>query len=385
MTKANASIGDHPGAVPEPAERQEGRLEGEPVGGVVAVTDVDADADGDVRAAAEELRLMSEAQRREAEEYAWTFLNKVLRLKVVRIDRTHFLTSELHRRGVSDEIITTAVADSPAGAGISLDQLDEIALSTIRFETQKSTALSFAAGLPGGIAMVGAIPADVTQFYVHAFRVMQKVAYLYGWQSFLDDVEDVDDETLGRFAAFLGVMMGVGGASGLVIGFTSNVARPALQKQIASRTLTKTSWYLPLKRVLGVVGVKVTKDVFARGVAKVVPVVGGVVSGGMTMVALRTQSKRLMRYLRELPPPNVDAEAYLAVVRATEPQPADRAGVMSAVTTMVFGVSDRLRPASRRRGATVDGGSAAGPSGLTEVSEHTAGAGGAAVSSRSAD
>ena len=44
--------------------------------------------------------------------------------------------------------------------------------------------------------MVGTIPGDVAQFYVHAFRVMQKVAYLYGWQSFLDEVEDVDDAAL---------------------------------------------------------------------------------------------------------------------------------------------------------------------------------------------
>lgn len=51
--------------------------------------------------------------------------------------------------------------------------LDDVAESVINFETGKSTALSFAAGLPGGFAMIGTVPADITQFYVHAFRIMQ--------------------------------------------------------------------------------------------------------------------------------------------------------------------------------------------------------------------
>ena len=36
--------------------------------------------------------------------------------------------------------------------------------------------------------MAGTIPADMTQYYVHAFRIMQKLAYLYGWQTFLKNV-----------------------------------------------------------------------------------------------------------------------------------------------------------------------------------------------------
>jgi hypothetical protein len=64
--------------------------------------------------------------------------------------------------------------------------------------------------------------------------------------------------------------------------------------------------------------VQVTKQSFAKTVSKVVPVVGGVVSGGLTFVTLRIQSKRLMEHLRELPPPNVDAEVYLAAVKRAD-------------------------------------------------------------------
>ncbi|WP_432940752.1 hypothetical protein ACQPXM_32295 [Kribbella sp. CA-253562] len=261
---------------------------------------------------------MLDQQDREAEQFAIAFLKKVVRLRGVRIDRVQFLRAELHKRGVGAAVIDRAVRKNPAVAGISPTMLDDIARSVIEFETGKSTALSFAAGLPGGFAMIGTVPADITQFYVHAFRVMQKIAYVYGWQSFLDDIDEIDDESLGMLAAFLGVMMGVGSASVSVSVFAAQVARPAVQRKITGVALTKTAWYVPMKQTLRVVGVQVTKQSFAKTVSKVVPVVGGVVSGGLTFVTLRIQSKRLMEHLRELPPPNVDAEVYLAAVKQAD-------------------------------------------------------------------
>lgn len=267
------------------------------------------------------INAMMDEQDSEAEQFAIAFLKQVIRLRGVRIDRAQFLKAELHKRGVGGTEINRAIRENPAAAGIAPAMLDEIAESAIDFETGKSAALSFAAGLPGGFAMLGTVPADITQFYVHAFRVMQKVAYVYGWQSFLDDIEDIDDETLGILAAFLGVMMGVGSASSSVSLFAVQVARPAVQKKIASVALTKTAWYLPMKQTLRIIGVQVTKQSFAKTVSKVVPVVGGVVSGGLTFVTLNLQSNRLKKHLRELPPPNVDAEAYLAAIKVADATP----------------------------------------------------------------
>lgn len=173
--------------------------------------------------------------------------------------------------------------------------------------------------------MIGTIPGDITQFYVHAFRIMQKVAYVYGWREFLTDTDHVDDETLGKLTAFLGVMMGVGGASATVTNFAANIARPAIQRQVAGVALTKTAWYTPMKQVLRVVGVKLTKDSFAKAVSKAVPVAGGVISGSLTYATLRVQSGRLIKHLRQLPPPNVDAEAYLGRLFVVDEAEAERA------------------------------------------------------------
>ena len=292
-------------------------------------------------------------QNREAEEFAKSFLKTVLRLRGVRIEREQFLRSELHKRGIAREVIDEAIALSPAAAGIDVVLLDDMANAAIAFETRKSSALSFAAGLPGGFGLLATVPGDVTQFYVHAFRVMQKTAYVYGWQSFLEDSKEVDDETLGKLSMFLGVMLGVGGASSSLTVFAASVARPAIQKQVAGKALTKTTWYPVMKSTLRVIGVKLTKDSLAKTVTKVVPVAGGVISGGMTFVTLRGQSKRLMEHLRELPPPNVDAAEWRALVTRADAEEALRDN--SVLSSVGGAVSNATETASTEARAALDG------------------------------
>lgn len=292
-------------------------------------------------------------QSREAEEFAKSFLKTVLRLRGVRIEREQFLRSELHKRGIAREVIDEAIATSPAAAGIDVVLLDDMANAAIAFETRKSSALSFAAGLPGGFGLLATVPGDVTQFYVHAFRVMQKTAYVYGWQSFLEDSKEVDDETLGKLSMFLGVMLGVGGASSSLTVFAASVARPAIQKQVAGKALTKTTWYPVMKSTLRVIGVKLTKDSLAKTVTKVVPVAGGVISGGMTFVTLRGQSKRLMEHLRELPPPNVDAAEWRALVTHADAEEALRDN--SVLSSVGGAVSNATETASTQARAALDG------------------------------
>lgn len=249
-------------------------------------------------------------QRSEAERHAVEFLKKVVRVPGVRINRDDFLRQELRERGMHEEVIRRAIATNPAFAGIPLAELDRLAEQVISYETNKSAAISFAAGIPGGFAMLGTIPADLTQYYVHAFRIVQKLAYLYGWRELLGAKEEVDDETIGIIAIFFGVMLDVEEAAMSLSSFASSTVMDTVKKQVTKQFLMKTSWYRAVKKTLQYIGLNLTKKAFTQGFSKVLPVIGGVVSSGLTFMSLQSQSFRLKNHLRELPPPGIDAEMW---------------------------------------------------------------------------
>ena len=198
---------------------------------------------------------LTAAQRSEAEQQAVEFLKKVVRVPGVRINRDDFLRQELRERGVPEEVIRRTIDTNPAFAGIPLAELDRLAEQVISYETNKSAALSFAAGIPGGFAMLGTIPADLTQYYVHAFRIVQKLAYLYGWRELLSAKEEVDDETIGIIAIFFGVMLDVEEASMSLSSFASSTVMDTVKKQMTKQFLMKTSWYRAVKKTLQMIGV----------------------------------------------------------------------------------------------------------------------------------
>ena len=260
--------------------------------------------------------LVSEAssdQDQQASVYAVFFLKKLVRLRGVRISREDFLRQELRKLHLSDAEIEFAIASNPLSAGVSRKLLDKLASDAISFETKKSTALSFAAGIPGGLAMLGTVPADLTQYYVHSLRIMQKLAYLYGWREFLADLDDVDDETIAQMGLFFGVMLGVAGAAESLRDFARVIVAPAIEKRIARKALMKTTWYPVVKKSLKVIGVSVTKQSMAKTMSKIVPLIGGVISGGMTFVSLQTQANRLKQHLRQLPPPGINGAQWAQV------------------------------------------------------------------------
>lgn len=112
-------------------------------------------------------------------------LSTAIKLPGVRIDRETFLRRELSKYCPAD-IVEAALMKNPAQAQIDQKIIDQIANSCISNETTRVTALSTAAGLPGGLAMVGTVPADLIQYFGHILRILQKLAYLYGWQNLLD-------------------------------------------------------------------------------------------------------------------------------------------------------------------------------------------------------
>ena len=232
-------------------------------------------------------------------------LTAAVTLPGVRINRAAFLSKELSKHCPQAQVVK-AIAANPAEARIPRHVIDQIANGCIAYETTKVTALSAAAGIPGGFAVVGTVPADLVQYFGHILRVLQKLAYLYGWGDLLDtSAGELDDATVNLLTLFIGVMFGAQGA-GKVIARISQTAAASVEKRLVNTALTKTAIYPVVKKTMGYIGIKINKEIFSKGVSKMVPVLGGVISGGVTLGSFLPMAKKLQGYLQTLPMCDVD-------------------------------------------------------------------------------
>ncbi|TXS52723.1 hypothetical protein [Streptomyces sp. t39] len=235
-----------------------------------------------------------------AESRFFTLLLAAAKLPGVRIDREAYLRSALARR-CSEEQIRQAIEETPAAAGIPVDLLDKVAGESIRYETAKVSALSAAAGIPGIIALPATVPADLAQYIGHMLRISQKLAYLYSWPDlFSGEGEDVDDATVSVLTLFFGVMFGTQSANAAV-GKVAGMMSEQVAKKLPQKALTHGVVYPIVKKVAAFIGVKMTKESFAKTVSKAIPLVGAAVSGGLTLATFLPMAKRLKTHLADLP------------------------------------------------------------------------------------
>ena len=226
-------------------------------------------------------------------------LSSAAGLPGVRIDRDAFLRKALGKY-CDESTLRRAIDESPASAGIDAKFISKLADDSINFETIKVTAISTAAGIPGGLAMVGTVPADTAQYFGHILRIAQKLAYLYGWPSLFDENGEMDDATKNMLILFVGLMFGVESA-GKAVQKVAQVAAAAVVRRLPQKALTKGLIYPIVKKVLVYLGFKVTKNTFAKGLSKVIPVIGGVVSGGLTFATFKPMANKLKDDLASLP------------------------------------------------------------------------------------
>lgn len=223
-------------------------------------------------------------------------ISTALKLPGVKVDREAFLREQF--KGSERETLEQIIEVGPVVAQCTQEQLMKMAQKLVNQRTLASTGASFAAGLPGGLAMAVTIPADVVQFYGVALRMAQELAYLYGEGDLWQGSELDDERVTNQLMLYCGVMLGVTGATQLVRLMSSALAKQALKK-LPQKALTKGLIYPVVKSVAKLFGVRMTKSIFAKGISKAVPIIGGVVSGGMTLASMRPMGMRLVNALDE--------------------------------------------------------------------------------------
>ena len=222
-----------------------------------------------------------------------------IKMPGVFVDRTKFLKNELFKNHTQDTI-DKAIATTPALAGISAEEIDKIADEVIKYERNCVSGISVALGAPGGFAMAATIPADIVQYYGYTLRATQKLLYLYGFPEIehSDDGLHLDHETINTIMLCLGIMNKVAGANNAIKGMAKALA-VGVEKKLLNTALTKGTFYPFVKSVAKWFGVRMTKTIFAGFFKKAIPVVGGVVGGGITFVSFKPCCLRLKNALQD--------------------------------------------------------------------------------------
>jgi hypothetical protein len=229
-------------------------------------------------------------ENRTNEAKVWfNILDAVLKLPGSKIDREIFLQKQYEQycdAGTVERILQNGAVN----ACVELTLMDKIASDIIGQHTKMTTAVSFAAGIPGGLAMAATIPADIAQFYYHVIIVAQKTAYIYG----LGNVDEDNEYFTSLLTVLIGVMAGIEEANKTMNELMRAQFTKSLGKITLGKILDKT-----VIRIARVIGLNLTKRSVLKSAAKVVPIIGGLVSGSVTLLSFLPMCNNLKNKLSD--------------------------------------------------------------------------------------
>lgn len=224
---------------------------------------------------------------------------KGLRVPGIKINRAIFLQKELLKR-YPQEMIDEAIRTNPMSAGIKPKDIDEIADQVIEHERRGVSGISTALSMPGGAAMLATIPADIVQYYGYMLRATQELLYLYGFPEI--DVNEneskFDSETINILIVCFGTMYGVVGANNALKSIAKGFGL-GVEKKLMRTALTKGTIYPIVKSVASWFNVRMTKEIFAGFFKKSIPVIGGVIGGGLTYLSFKPCCVKLKESLQD--------------------------------------------------------------------------------------
>ncbi len=230
-----------------------------------------------------------------------------LKFPGIKIKRDEFLKKEFSTN-YSKDVVKKVIEKNPAYAGISIKEVDKIADNVIQYERIRVSGISTALSIPGGVTMVATLPTDIAQYYGYMLRAAQKLLYLYGFPEIdITDEQLLDSATMNTIIVCMGVMYGVAGANTALKTMAKALGK-GVEKKLINTALTKGTIYPIVKSIAKWFNVRMTKEMFAGFFKKSIPVVGGVIGGGITYATFKPCCERLKNTLREtrLSNPNYD-------------------------------------------------------------------------------
>ena len=242
-----------------------------------------------------------------------------LKIPGIKINRSEFLKKEFSKK-YTGEVVENIIKFNPAHENISLDVIDKIADDVIQYERLCVSGISTALSAPGGFAMVATLPTDIAQCYGYMLRATQKLLYLYGFPEI--DVKDeqlLDSGTMNTLIICMGVMYGVAGAKTALKSMAKALGL-GVEKKLIHTALTKGTIYPIVRSVAKWFNVRMTKEIFAGFFKKSIPVVGGLIGGGLTYLSFKPCCEKLKDALHDtiLSNPNLKSDSELIEIKEEE-------------------------------------------------------------------
>jgi len=229
----------------------------------------------------------------------WAIVSElVTKVPGLLVERRSFLRGALSKTLSPEQL--ERVVEYGDYSTVSVVDIDSVANRLIGRTRLITSGVSFLTGLPSSLpAFPVTITVDVAQSFAFYIRVAQELAYLYGETRDFTDMED--DEVVTRLLIYLGAMFGIR-AAGRVLILVSKNAGEILAKKFGTVAVTKVlsgvPWHVA-KLIARFIGIKLTKQVAAKGIAKVLPILGGVASGAITFAVFGPMAHRLQGVMRD--------------------------------------------------------------------------------------
>ncbi len=214
-------------------------------------------------------------------------ITSVIKKPGFKIDREAFLRTEF--KDYPQEIIEDIIAKGPVEAGFAREEIREKATEILNKRISSSTPNSSTDNISEKNSEQANLSADILQFYSIALGAAQEISYLYGesdlWKRGSIDSKEVKNQLM----LYCLVMLGATGAAKTVRVFASSLA-----KEVKKKMLTKIFYFPLIKAASKALGKDVSTKSISQGISQTIPVMGEIVSDGITLATLLPMGNRLI-------------------------------------------------------------------------------------------
>lgn len=228
---------------------------------------------------------------------AWDrFLNLVLRSDVAQINRVEWLTDVLYPFLSITEL--EQLATEPPHRFLSVKVLNHIANQEIRRHSELLAMGSAGSSLTGCVATWVGIPTELAQYSVNLVLLIQKLAYLYGWDDFYT-YGAVTTETRARITFLMGSMLGIREADELL-----RRACHSYQGQVSITPMRYAGDRSPIDKVITEISKRLlvlsAKGGITAWVGRKAPLIGVTLGASTSYILVKPSLVRLKVFLRDL-------------------------------------------------------------------------------------